>query len=319
MKYQGIIYRAYCFNTKKSYIGQTINGLNQRKQEHFTSTFGKTNSQTHFHKAIRKYGIDNFEWTIIDTINAESLESLRDCLDVLEIKYIKQFDSYCNGYNMTTGGQGGATLESKKVTIYNQEGQVIKYCLSVKDAAEYLEIPVATVQASVIKKQNFVYMNRIRYIIRYSDEVLTQQEIDYIKQLTYNTPVYMFDQSGNIIQEFETAKQASKILKINYTIVCNCCNRIQSSTTINNKLYTFRRYNILTEEDIQSLKKQFKHKKKIKAYDYSTNKLLKTYNSITEASKELNIPYSTLNKCVNGGYKYLIVNDAKIKFKEFYG
>lgn len=318
-KYTGFIYRAYCLVSKKSYIGQTINTLEIRKNKHLSDTFGKKNSQLHFHKAIRKYGIDNFEWTIIDTILTDSQESLYECLDILEIKYIEQYDSYRNGYNMTPGGQGGIIKELKKVTIYDDNGEVIKYCLSCKDAASFLQVPEAVIRSNVTRNQNFLYKNWKRYILRYSDEILTEQEIGYIKQLAYKTPVYMFNQSGIMIQSFETAKKASKILNINYTTICNCCNKITVSTLIDNKVYTFRRYDNLTKEDKQSLIKPFKHKKKIRAYNYSNNKIVGTYNSILEASKTLNIPYSTLNKCVRESYDYLKVGKIKIKFKEING
>lgn len=318
-KYTGFIYRAYCLVTKKSYIGQTINTLETRKSRHLSDTFGKKNSQLHFHKALRKYGVDNFEWTVIDTVIADSRESLCECLDILEIKYIEQYDSYRNGYNMTIGGQNGATKESKKVTIYNDDGEVIKYCLSCKDASSFLQVPEAIIRSNVNRNQNFLYKDRERYILRYSDEILTKQEVEYIKQLTYKTPIYMFNQSGIMVQSFETAKEASKILNINYTTICNCCNKISVSTLIDSKVYTFRRYNNLTKEDKQSLIKPFKHKKKIRAYNYSNNKIIGTYNSILEASKTLDIPYSTLNKCVRGGYDYLKVGEIKVKFKEING
>lgn len=316
MNYKGIIYRAYCLTSKKSYIGQTINSLEDRRNSHLNDTFGNKNSQLHFHKALRKYGIDNFEWTIIDTIQADSQESLHECLNLLEIKYIKQFDSYENGYNMTLGGQGGITIESKKVTIYNSEGKIIKYCLNCKEAASFLQVSEPVIRVNVTKKQNFLYKNRTRYILRYSDDILTEQEINYIKQLTYKTPVYMFDQEGNLIQCFETAKDASRALNINYSTICNCCNKVSVSTLIDNKVYTFRRYDILTEEDKESLIKPFKHKKKIRASTYKNNKTIGTYDSISEASRILEIPYSTLSKCVRGGYKYLEIGGIKIKFRE---
>ena len=108
-------------------------------------------------------------------------------------------------------------------------------------------------------------------------------------------------------------------MDINYITICNCCNKISVSTLIDNKVYTFTRYDDLTKEDKQSLIKPFKHKKKIRAYNYSNNKIVGTYNSILEASKVLNIPYSTLNKCVRKGHGYLKVGKIKIKFKEING
>ena len=76
--------------TKKSYIGQTSISVDHRKNQHLWSSFNENDSSWHlyFHKAIRKYGIDNFEWSTLETITSDSKENLYECLDNLEIKYI---------------------------------------------------------------------------------------------------------------------------------------------------------------------------------------------------------------------------------------
>lgn len=55
-----IIYKATCVITGKSYVGQTKKSLRQRIREH-----NKDKSNSVFHKAIRKYGKQNFIWSII--------------------------------------------------------------------------------------------------------------------------------------------------------------------------------------------------------------------------------------------------------------
>ena len=55
------------------------------------------------HKALKKYGTDAFNWTIIDSTDQEP-EAFE-----LEVKYIKEFNSHYIdgfGYNMTDGGEG---------------------------------------------------------------------------------------------------------------------------------------------------------------------------------------------------------------------
>ena len=94
----GIIYRAYCKTTEKSYIGMSIRTLHIRKREHLNSALVK-NSSNHFYCAIRKYGANAFEWSVIDS--ADSIEELRS----KEIYWIDKYDSYKNGYNETFGGE----------------------------------------------------------------------------------------------------------------------------------------------------------------------------------------------------------------------
>lgn len=98
-KYQNII-------NKKIYIGQT-NNINQRKRGHKSCAM---NPNVHdytsaFHNAIRKYGIENFLFEIIEQID-DSMG--REYVNERERYYIKYYQSLVleNGYNITTGGDG---------------------------------------------------------------------------------------------------------------------------------------------------------------------------------------------------------------------
>lgn len=74
----------------KSYIGSSINiEIRYGKHKRYETTIGKT---------IKKEGIENFEFTIIEECTIEELEEK-------EKYYIKIYDSYNNGYNKTLGGE----------------------------------------------------------------------------------------------------------------------------------------------------------------------------------------------------------------------
>jgi len=96
----------------KVYIG--ISGrFIKRKNEHINSAFNKNSTEYNstFKKAIRKYGIDKIQWTIIDT--ALDFSSANE----LERRYILHFNSYYRGYNMTLGGSGGSMYTYSKEEI----------------------------------------------------------------------------------------------------------------------------------------------------------------------------------------------------------
>ena len=100
---KGYIYRHWIINDKgieKSYIGQTITKVEDRWQ----NGRGYTSIDTKFAKAIKKYGWDNFHHDIVETVECETKEELKDILNKLESYYIEEFDSFYNGYNSTTGG-----------------------------------------------------------------------------------------------------------------------------------------------------------------------------------------------------------------------
>jgi group I intron endonuclease len=104
---------------KKFYIGQTNFSLKQRKKKH--EKIAKY-SNTHFHRALCKYGFENFEWKILDKAKTQKE------LDNLEIKYIFEFNSIKNGYNMTQGGLGGVPNDEVKEKISQaNKGRPSKY------------------------------------------------------------------------------------------------------------------------------------------------------------------------------------------------
>lgn len=89
----------------KIYIGQTVNfkdrySVYKRRKE---NSIGKKL----FH-ALNKYnGIENFEVEILaKIIITEDLLNLRETLKNLEISFIKEYDSFNTGYNLTIGGEG---------------------------------------------------------------------------------------------------------------------------------------------------------------------------------------------------------------------
>lgn len=96
-----IVYKAVNKKNGKCYIGQTVKTLNERKSGHFTSVRKKDNS--YFHKALRKYGKENFEWSVLCECYT------KEEMDEKEIYYIQELKSHVkegNGYNLTLGGGG---------------------------------------------------------------------------------------------------------------------------------------------------------------------------------------------------------------------
>lgn len=95
----------YCYTNKlnnKKYIGQTINP-EARKNSHKSEAFNEK-SHTYnsvFHRAIRKYGYENFTYEILEEID----ESRYDTLNDIEESYIQKYNTLVpNGYNIYPGG-----------------------------------------------------------------------------------------------------------------------------------------------------------------------------------------------------------------------
>ena len=113
----GYIYRFYNKITKKSYIGQTTRPLNKRVSEHLK--LAKTGSKFYFHCALAKYGIENFEISILHTVDGKDKQDLINKLNVLEIKEIENYNSFYDGYNSNTGGDSYIVSDMSKKKMSN--------------------------------------------------------------------------------------------------------------------------------------------------------------------------------------------------------
>ena len=106
---------------EKVYIGQTIRPIEERFKRHINDAVNNI-LDTHFARAIRKHGKDNFSIKLIDT--AKTQEELND----KEQYWIIFFDSVDNGYNETDALYkcGGNTYVSKSKEELIEISQKIK-------------------------------------------------------------------------------------------------------------------------------------------------------------------------------------------------
>ena len=95
----------------KVYIGVTSRTIEERFKEHKYRI--EERNSIHLYQAMKKYGTDKFYIELIDT--ASSKEEMFE----KEKFYIKQYDSYYNGYNLTFGGEGGIKLSLDEQKIIN--------------------------------------------------------------------------------------------------------------------------------------------------------------------------------------------------------
>ena len=94
----GIIYCATNKVNGKQYVGQTRVKFKYRQRLHHYEAF-KVKSDTAFHRALRKYGEDCFDWQ-------EIVECDVNYLNVCEKHFIDKMETLgVNGYNSTSGGE----------------------------------------------------------------------------------------------------------------------------------------------------------------------------------------------------------------------
>lgn len=223
MEYVGYVYKCICLITNKVYIGITTETIDSRKARHIRESFNQNTPSYnyHFHRAIRKYGSEQFEWTQLEMIKSDTKENLIFCLKQLEIKYISLFNSYVNGYNSTLGGDNSETTK-KGIIVYLKDGTKINEFESIQDASKYYKVG----RTSIGKCCNKI-TSRTRskdygvLLFRFKEDPLTQEELytlqtsGKIKKSIHSIPVKAYyKDTKEFIGSYESYSAAEKALNL---------------------------------------------------------------------------------------------------------
>lgn len=119
-KCYGIVYKVTNKINGKVYIGQTVQSLNRRITTHISHALCERDN-FYFHKAIVKYGKENFGWEIIAKCYS------REELNKTEIRMIEKYGAVKKGYNFNIGGNSNAgfsrTERDKQETSERMRGK----------------------------------------------------------------------------------------------------------------------------------------------------------------------------------------------------
>ena len=126
----------------KCYIGQSDN-INARWQKHRKTSFNVNSRCYNYppYKAIRKYGLDKFQFEVIEECSIEEL-------DEKEQFYIHKYRAYEKGYNQTKGG-----IHARRYCCFDDEtvDKVIKRLRMTGDSmpiiAEDFGVSVSTIRS----------------------------------------------------------------------------------------------------------------------------------------------------------------------------
>jgi len=198
---KGIIYKWTCNMSGKSYIGQTTNEL--RREKEFLSEYEiYTNENSKIDKARKKYGLNKGTWSksILKRLWCKSgkEEKLRERLNYWEIYYIKEFDTFKNGYNSTDGGN---------TTQISNETRIM---LSEKATQQHLKNN-KHITKDVSKKISEKNKNH-------------KHNSNNIAKTIYKIPVYKIDKNTKeIIEKYESIEKAGKENNINSNSIREVC------------------------------------------------------------------------------------------------
>ena len=152
----------------KKYVGQHCGTTDSRWKQHLQAAL-KLEDPKPLYASMRKYGIENFKYEVLEVLGKDADEAL---LDDREKHFIKEYNTFIGGgqgYNLTLGGDGiiGAFCrdetrkkmsdiqDKKDYAVYDPEtGKLIKVFDKLKDASSEYDIRNAGWIPTVAKVNN---------------------------------------------------------------------------------------------------------------------------------------------------------------------
>lgn len=211
------IYKITNLINGKVYIGQSTN-IKHRWKEHIQEAKNGIKKYA-LYNAMRKYGVENFSFEIIE-------ECLEEELDKKEVSYIEKYNSYYGGYNSTLGGQGkGFQKRINPQEIYDLWDQG----LSVFEIGEQLKDKVGktTIQKYLSSYKNYsVKESNSRGILRSTKA----------NEFWNNNPdcnssrnkVVQYDLWGKYIASYDSYEDAERKTGIDSVVIGRVVNGIQN-------------------------------------------------------------------------------------------
>lgn len=241
------IYAIRNLKNNKIYIGQSTN-IERRFREHKNRGFF-TEYETPIYKAFRKYGLENFSFEVLE-------EAEQSKLNEKEIFYIKIYRSNEKkfGYNLTDGGTGyrgkfaeehkqkmSLAKKGEKNPMYKKEVSEetrLKRSLSLKGLKkpESFKIAMSKIhkgkKLSLETKEKLRNANLGRKLTEEQKNKLsksslgkkhTEETKEILKKLK-SKKVIKKDLQNNILEVYESAKDAQIYTGVNKTNISACCN-----------------------------------------------------------------------------------------------
>lgn len=276
----------------KVYIGQSIH-INERLNAHKRQAYYSNMyfSEYPLYKAMRKYGIKNFDFSVIEECQTEQLNEKEQYW----IAYYKSYGE--NGYNLTPGGAGYLKAPAEKVIQLFNSGLSIDEIMDIFDCSKNTIIEI-------------LHSNNLGY--------LSQAEKNKLQPNCQSVEQYTLD--GNYINTYCSIGAAAqkmideKRIKSNshQAGVSNISNACHNHTTAYNYIWKFTTDSYLINDIVYNIKiNKIEQKlavaqavlkrcsKKVNQYDLC-GKYLRTFPSVVEAGKTFQAPHGPIARVCRG-------------------
>lgn len=185
----------------KVYVGQAASAYD-RFRRHRNNRVSTDKQSVQIVEAMKEIGADNFYFEILEVCD-DSMADERERF------YVKEFDSYKNGYNNTPGGVGVHYVTDEDIQLCKE---MLLSGMAIKDIEEKTLIGHA-----IIKRELEKIMPDYRKIVN------KNLKADRVR--TAKTPVDQYDLNGQYIRSFANIREALLHLGLDPKTgsIANCC------------------------------------------------------------------------------------------------
>lgn len=273
----GYIYKITNLVNNKIYVGQTLQSIQNRWNQHISTAFKENSSDKYaIHYAIRKYGIKNFSFGIIEEVSNNLLDE-RECY---WIKKLNTHISYHQGYNMTFGGEGRNTTDVSLIISLWEKGLTL---------------------TEISNKTGY---SRVTCSIHLKSLGLTTKDF-FTRRENYNSKkfskkIFQYSLQGDLIKQWNSLAEIKQELNYEPSLLSLCINR--KARTAYGYLWVKNQEEI---QDVLNKYNELKYKKNRPINQYSLDgKFIQQWNSAELAGKTLGIDPSAIRRCCNKVPKY---------------
>lgn len=237
------MYLSFCLPNGLSYVGQT-KCLRDRLCLYESQLYGSLSSSKSSSRhldALLEYGFDNVDIEVLCYLRNIFGEDLLLCLSILEIKYIREYDTfYPHGYNVSIGGEilgipidlistsCNSSMNNKPVLVYDLDGNFVSEYPSIAKCAYYLGSDSDTVSSKLDKRGSLLLNQYLIRSKRYGDipqkivgfkpnvvekvkvkNIIEEHVVFKEKTVRVTLPTLKYNLDGDFCGEYETRIDAA--------------------------------------------------------------------------------------------------------------
>lgn len=217
------IYKCTCLSNGRCYVGQA-RSLLKRKQHHLYTLRNNKHRNIHMQRAWNKYGEDDFIWEIIECCP-------EDMLNEREIYWIEKYDTFRDGFNMTSGGDknyivSSETLKKRSMSLKKSWTDERRQKISKSMLGKKNPMYGRTGKLNPAYGRNMSGKNSPSYGKRHTEEAKEKNRQAHLGKNNVNSKAVICVETNEL---FWSLGEAGRAKKCNDTSICKVCKGIKKT------------------------------------------------------------------------------------------